>query len=63
MITDSNGRFLFRNLPAGRYDFFVSGSASFFGGGYGMRRPGGPSQPFELAEGDKASDVILRVWK
>lgn len=63
VITDSNGRFLFRNLPAGRYNFGVGGSAAFFGGGYGMRRPGGATQPFELTEGDKASDVTLRVWK
>ncbi|HKW01682.1 MAG TPA: carboxypeptidase-like regulatory domain-containing protein [Vicinamibacterales bacterium] len=63
VITDSNGRFLFRNLPAGRYNFAVGGSAAFFGGGYGMRRPGGATQAFELAEGEKASDVTLRVWK
>src|SRR5580765_2634534 len=56
VITDSNGRFLFRNLPAGRYNFGVGGSAAFFGGGHGMRRPGGATQPLDLAEGEKASD-------
>ena len=62
-ITDSNGRFVFRELPAGRYGFSIGSASGLLIGGYGMRRPGGTTQPLELAEGQRAGDVSLRAWR
>jgi hypothetical protein len=62
-ITDANGRFVFGELAAGRYSFSISTASGALLGGYGMRRAGGTTQPFELAEGQRAGDVILRAWK
>ncbi len=62
VIADDQGRFVFRDLPAGRYNFSAS-AQGYTRGGYGVRRPNGPSQPFELAEGAKVRDVTLRIWK
>jgi hypothetical protein len=62
-ITDSNGRFVFNELPGGRYSFSISTASGVLIGGYGMRRPGGTTQLLELAEGQRAGDVTLRAWK
>src|SRR6476620_5063916 len=45
VLTDKNGRFLFRNLSAGEYSFSVSDASGSMIGGYGMRRPGGNTTP------------------
>jgi Carboxypeptidase regulatory-like domain len=82
LITDSQGRFAFRALPAGDYmitatiggasnyspsGFIVSGLGSslnpYLSGGFGQRRPGGPLQLFELAEGQRVGDVVIKMWK
>lgn len=63
VVTDAEGRFLFHSLPGGRFSFAVKSPAAWFGGGYGARRPGGPAQLLELADAERATDVVLRVWK
>jgi hypothetical protein len=62
-ITDGTGRFLFHDLPAGRYGFSVIDVSGQVIGGFGMRRPGGNTQPLDLAAGQRAGDVILRAWR
>jgi hypothetical protein len=62
-IADANGRFVFNELPAGMYSFSISTASGRLIGGYGMRRPGGTTQPFELAEGQRAGGVTLRAWR
>jgi hypothetical protein len=62
-ITDSSGRFVFSELPAGKYAFSIGTASGVLIGGYGMRRPGGATQPFELAEGQRAGQVTLRAWR
>jgi hypothetical protein len=63
VITDANGRFVFTELQAGTYTFSIASASGVMVGGYGMRRPGGTTQLFELAEGQKAADVTLRAWR
>jgi len=82
LITDSQGRFAFRALPAGDYmipasiggqfnyspnGFIVTGLGSplspYLSGGFGQRRPSGPLQLFELAEGQRVGDVVIKMWK
>jgi len=62
-ITDASGRFVFSGLPAGRYNFSIGTASGTLPGGYGMRRPGGTTQPLELIDGQRVGDVTLRAWR
>jgi hypothetical protein len=63
VITDSNGRFLFHDLAAGKYGFSLQNASGAVLGGYGMRRPGGAAQLLDLAAGERAGDLTVRAWK
>jgi hypothetical protein len=62
MMTDADGWFAFRDLPAGRLPI-RAGLAGYTGGGYKQARPTGSSQPLELTEGERVGDVALKLWK
>lgn len=62
VIADAEGRFVFRNLPKGRYGFSAV-ATGYLSGPYGQRRPGGPGLTLELEEGDKILDAVFRLWK
>jgi hypothetical protein len=62
VITDSDGRFAFLDLPAGKKSFSVNASG-YVGGGYGQRRPTGPPLPLDLAEGERLGEIVLPMWK
>jgi Carboxypeptidase regulatory-like domain len=59
-LTDSQGRYEFRDLPAGRFNVSVSKSG-FVTMSYGQNRPFEPGRPIELAEAQKMdkADVSL----
>jgi hypothetical protein len=52
IATDSQGRFAFRELPAGRYSLAAS-RQGFVRVNHGQRRAGGGGQPFTLADGEQ----------
>lgn len=61
-MTDTDGRFVYRDLARGNY----SVSATLPGhvpGTYGRRRPEGPGRQLELGENERVTDVVVRVWK
>jgi hypothetical protein len=60
-VTDSNGRFVFSRLPAGRYTLLVSkpGLASTR---YGAKRPAGAGVPIVVADGDQVP-VTVRIGR
>jgi len=61
-MTDQDGRYEFRDLPAGRFNLSVSKSG-FVPMQYGQSRPFEPGKPIELAEGqalDKANVSLPR---
>ena len=62
-IADADGRFLFRQLPAGRFDVSATALGYPATNRFGARRPGGPSQSIDLAEGEKLNDIVIRMWK
>ena len=62
VMTDAQGHFVFRDLPRGTYTFIVS-LPGFTGGGYGQKRPTGPTRGLDLADGEKVGDVVLKLWK
>jgi hypothetical protein len=59
-LTDAQGRYEFRDLPAGRFNVSVSKSG-FVTMNYGQSRPFEPGRPIELAEAQKMdkADVAL----
>ena len=63
VITDSDGRFLFRELGKGRHTIRVN-AAGYLPGASGQNRPGGTAQPVELAgDAEKIGGIVVRMWK
>jgi protocatechuate 3,4-dioxygenase beta subunit len=53
-VTDDDGQFAFRNLPADRYSLSAA-KASYLPWNYGSKRPGGSGTPIVLADGQRAA--------
>ena len=62
VIADEEGRFVFTDLPAGSL-FITSSHAGYVNGYYGIRSPYSANQNFDLAEGEKVTGVVIRMWK
>ncbi len=58
--TDAGGRYEISGLPAGRYVVSAS-KPNFVDTAFGQKRPAGPGMPFELADGQVASNVDLAM--
>lgn len=61
-ITDADGVFLFRDLPAGSYAL-ASKRSGFLDASLGQRRPSGPPQTLRLAADEKRDDLTIRMFK
>ena len=61
-LADGQGRFAFRDLPKGRYTLSAT-KAGYVDGAYGRMRPAGPTLPFELTDGERASGISVSLWK
>jgi hypothetical protein len=61
-LADGQGRFVFRDLPKGRFNLTVT-KAGFVDGAYGRMRPAGPTLPFDLTDGERASGVSMTIWR
>ncbi len=63
VLTDASGRFMFRNLAAGRYSLRATASP-YLGGSYGATRAGGAAQTIELTKDDEKRDgIVIKMWK
>jgi hypothetical protein len=62
MMTDANGWFAFRDLPAGRLSMSAR-LPGYTGGAYKQARPNGSSQPLVMTDGERVGDVALKLWK
>jgi hypothetical protein len=62
VLTDSQGRFVLRNLPAGPVTV-TAAKPGYVPGAYGKRSPSGAGQPLELADGEGRADVTISLWK
>jgi hypothetical protein len=62
VITDAEGRFLFRDLTRGSYAATAT-LEGYSSGAFGQRRPDGPTRPVELADNEKVVNAVIRMWK
>jgi len=62
ILTDSEGRFAFRNLTRGNYSITVS-KTGYASGAYGRTRPDGPPRSLQLDDNERMGDVAIRLFK
>ena len=62
VMTDSEGRFAFRNLPKGTFTLTAQKSG-YLEGAYGRFRPGGQSQSVDLGDAERKGDVLIRMFR
>jgi hypothetical protein len=62
VMADDEGQFFFADLPPGEY-FVQATKDGYAPGAYGQRRASGQNQLLSLGEGERRTDVTLRVWK
>jgi Carboxypeptidase regulatory-like domain len=61
VIVDPQGRFLFHELPAGAFNIKAV-KPGFLDGAYGVLRPDGTARSLELTDGERLTDVTVRMW-
>lgn len=61
-VANSEGRFVFRDVPAGTFSLAATqnGHAP---GATGRRRPNGPSGTFTLTDGSRITDAVIVMWR
>ena len=62
LMTGADGRFVFRDLQRGAYTITVARNG-YVDGAYGRTRPGGPSVPLTVTDGQRLGDVAIRLWR
>jgi sarcosine oxidase gamma subunit len=62
ILTGSDGRFVFRDLPAGSFTIAVT-KAGYSEGASGRRVIGGTSQPVVLTAAQRTAETSIRMWK
>ena len=62
ILTTADGYFVFRDLARGNFTVRAA-KQGYTDGVAGRRRPGGPSQPIALADGERVGDVAVRMWR
>lgn len=62
VMTNSDGQFAIRGLRAGTLFLNVT-KGGYVDATLGQRRPGGSTQPLQIAENQRISSVEIRMWK
>jgi hypothetical protein len=62
ILTGTDGRFVFRDLPDGNFTVLAT-KGGYADGESGRRVIAGPSQPVVLSDAQRTADVAVRIWK
>jgi hypothetical protein len=62
VLTAGDGRFMFKDLPAGSFTVIAT-KGGYAEGASGRRRPGGAPQAVEITPASKSADIVVRIWK
>ncbi|MCC7043993.1 MAG: carboxypeptidase regulatory-like domain-containing protein [Acidobacteria bacterium] len=62
VLSDADGRFVFRDLAEARYSLLVQ-APGYLPGAHGSRRPEGSPGTITLGRGETRTDVEIPVWK
>jgi hypothetical protein len=62
VMTDSRGRFMFTNLPAGRITIRAE-KTGYLSGGIGRTRADGQPQSLDLTDAELLTDLPIRMWR
>ena len=60
--TNGEGRFVFTDVPPGRYQLGAT-KAGWLAGGFGRRRPGGSDLPVVVTEAQHRNDLTVTLWR
>lgn len=61
-IANDDGRFVFRDVPAGTYTLTAT-FAGLWPGVFGQRRAAGPSKPITIADSARETSLIVPMWR
>lgn len=61
-VSSAEGRFVFRDVPAGKF-IVTSTLAGYSAGAVGQMRIAGPSRPVDVASGARLADLVVRMWR
>jgi hypothetical protein len=61
-IANDDGRFVFRDVPAGTYAL-MSALPGLSSGAHGQRRPAGTYRPITIADGARETNLIVPMWR
>ena len=61
-VANSEGRFVFRDVPAGTFSLTATQNG-YAPGATGRRRPNGPSGTFTLTDGSRITDAVIAMWR
>jgi hypothetical protein len=62
LLTGADGRFVVHDLPTGVININAIASG-YVQGAVGQARPTGPARPIDLDDGERLTDVKIRLWK
>jgi Carboxypeptidase regulatory-like domain len=62
VMTTTSGQFAFRSLPEGSHSL-TAAKSGYLDGAHGMRRPGGPTLPVVLEDGERRGNLVIWLWK
>ena len=62
VITDDSGRFVFSNVPAGKFRIEAR-KPGWLAGSTGRKRPGGAGTSLDLGEGERRNDLAITLWR
>jgi hypothetical protein len=62
VMADGQGRFGFRQMPPGAFNVTAT-RPGWVDGAFGRTRPGGPTLPIMLTDGERVSGVTVPMWR